>query len=180
MDVLSAIQSRRSIRNYQQKPIEAEKIEQLIASGNNAPHVGYFQISVIENPDVQKEINDRALLFYKTSGNTFLMGRAAIEGFQPLYGAPLLFVFSGPNGNPHNIANTSCAATNVTIAASALGLGSCYITAPILVIKNDSGLLKKMGIPIGFFPICGVLIGYSSGDESSAPNPLVDNVNYCR
>jgi len=180
MDTLKAIELRRSIRSYLQKTVEDDKIEQLLAAGNNAPKVGYFHITVIENTDVLKEINDRALFSYKNSGDKLLMGRAAVEGYQPLYSAPLLFLFSAPMANPYNVANTSCAAANITIAATALGLGSCYILSPLLGIKGNGELIKKIGIPFGYSPICGVVVGYSSGDTLSSSNSIVDNINFCK
>jgi nitroreductase len=180
MDTLKVIELRRSIRSYQPKTVEADKIEQLLAAGSNAPQVGFFHISVIENTDVLKEINNRALYSYKNSGDKLLMGRAALEGFEPLYGAPVLFLFSAPNGNPYNTANTSCAATNITIAATALELGSCYIVAPLLGIKGNRELSEKIGIPFGFSPICGVIVGYSASNAVITPKPTTINVNYCR
>lgn len=180
MDTLKAIELRRSIRSYQRKPVEADKLEQLLAAGNNGPKVGFFHISVIENVDVLGEINERALYSYKSSGDKLLMGRAAVEGYQPLYGAPVLFLFSAPMANPYNIANTSCAAANITIAATALGLGSCYILSPLLGIKGNGELIEKIGIPFGFSPICGVLVGYSSGDTLSTSKSIVENINFCK
>lgn len=183
MDTLKAIKERRSIRSYQQRPIEAAKIEKLLQAGKYAPHVGSLHIAVIENTDVLKEINDRALESYKSSGDKLLMGRAACEGYRPLYGAPVLFLFSGPNGNPYNSANTSCAAMNLLIAATALELGSCYIVAPLLGIKGNNQLTEKMGIPFGFFPICGVVAGYTAEDAIPSPRPATDPsriITYCR
>lgn len=183
MDTFKAIEVRRSIRSYQQKTVEADKIERLLRAAKVAPHVGSFHIAVIENADVLKEINDRALESYKSSGDKLLMGRAAGEGYRPLYGAPVLFLFSGPNGNPYNTANTSCAAMNMLIAATALELGSCYIVAPLLGIKGNNQLTEKIGIPFGFFPLCGVVAGYTAEDAIPSPRSTTDPtqiITYCR
>ena len=180
MDTLKAIALRKSTRDYQQKPVEADKIEQLIAAANNAPKAGTFHISVIENADVLKELNDVTLHAMKNSGNEFLMGRAALEGYQPLYGAPLLFLLTAPDGGPFNAANASGAAANITIAATALELGSCYVVSPIFGLNGNSEMSGKIGIPAGFTPVCGVLVGYSAGDKFSTPKSTEDNVNYCK
>lgn len=180
MDTLKAIELRKSVRTYLPKPVEAEKIEQLLRAGNSAPKVGFFHISVIENPEVLKEINEQALVQYKNSGDKLLMGPAAVEGYQPLYGAPVFFLFSAPFANPSNEATTSCAVTSITIAATALGLGSCYIHSALLGIKGNPKLIEKIGIPFGLTPICGVVVGYSAEEPLPSPQSAEENVNYCR
>jgi len=180
MNTLEAIKTRKSTRSYQKKSVETEKIEQLILAANNAPKAGAFHISVVENPDIIKSLNDATLTGMKNSGNDFLVSRAALEGYQPLYGAPLLLLISAPESAPYNMANASCAAANITIAATELGLGSCYVISPLLGMGISPELGPKMGIPEKFEPVCGVLAGYSNGDAFATPKSSVNNVNYCR
>lgn len=180
MNTLEAISARKSIRSYHQKPVEADKIEKLVIAANSAPKAGKFHISVIESPDVMKSINDLALTAMKHSGNDFLVSRASLAGYQPLYGAPVLFLFSTPEGATYSEACTSCAATSLTIAATELELGSCYVVAPLLGIQEDLQLREKIGIPEGFAPICGVIIGYANGNAFESKEPKTNNVNYCK
>ncbi|AFL99716.1 MULTISPECIES: nitroreductase family protein [Desulfitobacterium] len=180
MDTIKAIGLRKSVRSYLPKSVEAEIINQLVRAGNSAPKVGFFHTSVIENPEVLKEINEEALVQYKNSGDKLLMGRAALEGYQPLYGAPVFFLFSAPFANPLKEATTSCAVTCITIAATSLGLGSCYIHSALQGIKGNSQLMGKIGIPFGLTPICGVVVGYSAEDSLPPYRSTEENVNYCR
>ena len=180
MNTLEAIGARKSTRSYHQKPVEADKIEQLIAAANNAPKAGAFHISVVENQDILKSVNDLALTAMKNSGNDFMVSRASLDGYQPLYGAPVLFLFSTPEGAPYSEANASCAATSLTIAATELELGSCYVVAPLLGIGAAPELGKQIGIPEGFVPVCGVIAGYANGNAFGTPKTKADNVNYCR
>lgn len=180
MNTLEAIGARKSTRSYHQKPVESDKIEQLIAAANNAPKAGVFHISVVENQDILKSVNDLALTAMKNSGNDFMVSRASLDGYQPLYGAPVLFLFSTPQGAPYGEANASCAATSLTIAATELELGSCYVVAPLLGIGAAPELGKQIGIPAGFAPVCGVIVGYSNGNAFGTPKAKTDNVNYCR
>lgn len=180
MDTLEAIKLRKSTRSYQQKPVEADKIEQLLAAANNAPKAGTLHISVVENTDVLKELNDATLIGMKNSGVEFLMSRAALEGYQPLYGSPVLFLLTAPKDAPYNTASASCAATNITIAATALELGSCYVISPLLGLNGNSELSGKIGIPEGFSPICGVLVGYNAGEAFSTSKSIAYSVNYCK
>ncbi len=180
MNALEAIKARKSIRKYKQNPVEADKIEQLSAAANNAPKAGTFHISVVENKDVLNLLNDAALTAMKNSGNDFLISRASLEGYQPLYGAPVLFIISAPKGAPYNQNNASCAAANMTIAATALGLGSCYVITPVLGLQAKPELVGKISIPEGLEPVCCVLAGYSDGNAFETPKSAVNNVNYCK
>ncbi|MGE4272293.1 MAG: nitroreductase family protein [Desulfitobacterium sp.] len=181
MDTLMAIDLRKSVRNFLPKPVEAEIITQLVRAGNSAPKVGFFHITVIENSEVLKEISEQALVQFKNSGDKLLMGPAAVEGYRPLYGAPVFFLLSAPLASPSKEATTSCAVTCITIAATALGLGSCYIQSALLGIKGNPKLIEKVGIPFGLTPICGVVVGYSAEESLTSPRyrSTEDNVNYC-
>lgn len=179
MDALEAIAQRKSTRSYLTRTVEADKVDALVAAANNAPKASAIMITVIENADVLGEIDEAALTAMRNSGNDFLMSRAAMQGYRPVYGAPLMLILSAPENVKFGLADVSCAAANVTIAATALGLGSCYAVTPVMGI-GASGLTGKIGIPEGHEPLCAVLLGYADGDAFSRPRELVDNVNYCR
>lgn len=180
MNTLEAIQARKSTRCYKQNPVEPEKIEQLITAANSAPKAGILHISVVENQDVLKALNDETLITMKNSGNDFLVSRASLEGYQPLYGAPVLILFSAKEGAVYMEANASCAATNVTLASTGLGLGSCYVISPLLGIKAHPELGRQIGIPEGFIPICGVLSGYANGNAFESQRSITNTINYCK
>ncbi|PWJ46413.1 nitroreductase family protein [Faecalicatena contorta] len=180
MNTLEAIGARKSTRSYQQKPVEEDKIEQLLIAANNAPKAGVLHISVVENQEVLKCINDLALKGMKNSGNDFMVSRASLDGYQPLYSAPVLFVFSMPEGAPYREATASCAATSLIIAATELELGSCYVVTPLLGIGSSPKLRKEIGIPEDFTPVCCAIVGYADGNAFEAPKSQSKNVNYCR
>lgn len=180
MNTLEAIKARKSTRRYKHSPVEQEKLEQLVTAAHNAPSACTFHLSVVENREVLKTLNDAALAAMKASGNDFLISRASIEGYQPLYGAPALLLFSTPKGAAYSEATASCAAANVTVAATELGLGSCYVIAPLLGLGTVPALSGPIGIPEGFAPVCGVLVGYADGNAFGVPKGSEEHVNYCR
>lgn len=182
MSALTAIQARKSVRAYTDRSVEEEKLETVLQAGNCAPIHGRLHMTVIENPLLLNEIDTVTLNKMKHSGNEFLMQRASIEGYHPLYGAPVLVLLSAPNGNDSfgfNMANAACAAENMLIAATELGLGSCFIMSAMMAFA-DSKLLQKTGIHEGFVPLCGVLLGYGSGTGPAEERTKKDNINYCR
>ena len=178
MDALKALEVRKSVRSYQQRPVEAGKLDTLLKAANNAPKAGEFHITVVLNPEMLSEINDKALAIMKSSGNEFLMQRAALPGYQPLYGAPVLLIFSAPDANHYSKANVSNAATCAIIAATAMDLGSCYVVTPTMPLNEDAALARKVGVPEGLKPMCGVLVGYQDGEKFATIRTMEDNINY--
>lgn len=179
MDTLQAIASRKSVRQYSDRAVEAEKLEKILATGNKAPNAGPFQMTIVEDKTFLKQINDTALEAMKNSGNEFLMSRAALPGYRPLYGAPVLVVLSAPPG-PYAQTNTACAATNLCLAATELGLGSCFVITPTFALTEGSELLSKLSLPPDFIPQCCVLLGYHGGDAYQTERAVPDNINYVR
>jgi nitroreductase len=179
MNTLDALQKRKSIRGYLDKTVEKEKLNLILKYGNKAPNAGPFQMSVITNKEILKTINDTVMDIMKSSDNDFMKMRSSIPGYQPLYGAPMLIVLSAPKEG-FGAANTANAVTNMCIAATELGLGSCFVIAPLMVLDGTNELCKKIGIPEGFTPMCGMLLGYAS--ENQIPGkPYVEdysNINY--
>ena len=182
MQLLNAIARRKSVRTYAPKTVETEKIEMMIKAGNLAPVFGRFHMTIIENQQLLQEVNDATLDMMKHSGDDFLEKRAAAEGYNPLYGAPVFIILSAPNGNDSNgfnMANVSCAAENMIIEATELGLGSCFVMGPMHVFANPD-LAKKVKIPEGYAPLVGVLAGYPLQDLESNKRNIPDNVTYLK
>lgn len=182
MQVLNSIELRKSIRSYTIKAIEKEKMEAIIKAGNLAPVFGKIHMTVIENLQLLREINDVTLHMMKHSGNEFLEKRATTEGYNPLYGAPAMIVLSAPNGNDSNgfnMANVSCAAENMIIEATALGLGSCFVMGPMIAFANQE-VIKKIEIPKEYIPLVGVLVGYPSENLTKNARTISNNVSYLR
>jgi nitroreductase len=175
MDAIKAIESRKSTRDYIAKPVDGNLLDTLIKAGRSAPKAGGFHISVITNADTLKHIDDKTLSIMK-NGTGFMKERAELEGYRPLYGAPVLFLISSQD-IPFKETNAASAATTITIAATALGLASCYVVSATLAFKDDEPLQKLVGIPEGFSPVCGVLIGYGGGEKFSNPKVHEITVN---
>lgn len=169
METMRALASRASVRGYRGDVVEREKLERIANAGNRAPNAGPMRFTVIADRGYLKEINDATLRAMKESGNAFLMERAAIPGYQPLYGAPALILVSAPPEGyfQHNAA---CAATAMTLAATDLGLGSCYVVSPTLVLDGANGLSSRLSLSAGYVPVCGVLVGYAGGEAPPAPH----------
>ncbi|MDR3346640.1 MAG: nitroreductase family protein [Campylobacteraceae bacterium] len=178
METLKALEGRKSWRSYTPKDVEQEKLEKVVAFANKAPNAGEFQVTVVRDKKLLQKINDETLLAMKNSGNSFLVSRASIEGYQPLYGANVFVVFSAAKSGYYQV-NTATAATAVTIAATDFGLASCFIITPTLILDGKDELSKQLNLKEGFVPVCGVVLGYGEEKNNfSRERAIPQNINY--
>ena len=182
MDISEAIAKRKSVRAYLDKSVVDDDLEKIVEAGRWAPNSGPFQISVIRNAGLRQKINDRTLDAMVHSGNEFLQQRASLPGYQPIYGAPVLILLSGPADAPHSQRNTALAAENMLLEATVLGLGSCYLFTPTLALNGESNrdLAQEAGIPDGYALQCAVIVGYAAAEDKFTVGERIrkGSVNY--
>lgn len=186
MSTFEAIRNRKSVRSYQARPVEKEKIKAIAEAGNMAagtPMAGKVYFSVITNADVLKSIVDGSKAVMAKSGNPMLEKIAQNQGFNPIYNAPVAVVISTDKADNSNTAamaraNAACAGENMLLAATELGLGSCYLESPTLAFHiPDIATVAK--IPETAQPQAVIVFGYT---DDTAPhkeypsNP--DNIFY--
>ena len=111
---LSLVQKRRSIRQYQDKPVEKEKIELLIEAALRSPSSRGF------NPWEFIVVTDRDLLAK--------LSKAKPHGASFLKNAPLgIVVCADPEKCDVWVEDASIASIFLHLAAESLDLGSCWI-----------------------------------------------------
>lgn len=138
MEALEAIMTRRSTRNYQDKPVEQDKLDKILEAGRQAPSGGNNQTShlfVIRSREVLDRLigmTEKAFARVDTDENTYASLRHAVEaskkgGYVFCYNAPVLIAVANRKDYGNNIADCSCVIENMMVAANALDLGSCWI-----------------------------------------------------
>lgn len=171
MDVFEAILSRRSIRKFQAQPVAQEKIDALVAAAFNAASAfGERSWHVVV-------MRDRARL-------------DAIPEFHPhakmLLEAPLgMAVCTDLKRDVHRpgmgywIQDCAAATQNILLAATAQGLGSCWIGIHPRPERKEA-LRKLLGLPDHIEPFCVIALGYPNeiGHPPDACGP--DRVHYDR
>ncbi len=179
MEAMEAILKRKSVRSYKQEAPTDEQLKALADAGLSGPGGGAVHLSVVQKADLIKRINDITKAAMLASEG-FAKERASLPGYEPLYGAPVLMLFSAPDQN--GLANCACAAENVLIAATGLGLGSCFLMSIKSAFSGSEGpeLLKQCGVPEGYTVCCGVIAGIGDGDKFSSANRKVRTVNYVK
>jgi hypothetical protein len=135
MNVLRAIRERRAVRDYTTEPVSAGMIHQLISSASWAPSAMNEQpchFTVITDQELLDDISAKAkvwLLKYIPSMPHSGLFRDLLndEKFHLLYNAPALIIISAPAKGQWTIEDCALAAQNMMLAATGLGLGSCWI-----------------------------------------------------
>lgn len=180
MDTLEAILKRKSVRSYKNEQISEAELKALVDAGMSGPGGGAVHLSVIQKGDLIQRINDITKNAMLNSGVEFSVQRASLPGYEPIYGAPTLILLSAPD--PNGAVNCACAAENMLIAATALGLGSCFLMSIRAAFggENSAALLADCGVPAGNVVCCGVIAGYQDGDRFSSSNRKVRTVNYVK
>src|SRR5512137_65001 len=167
MDVSKAIVTRKSVRAYDDKPVPTDLLKKIIEAGQWAPNAGPIQISVIQNAGLRQRINNRAKDAMVHSENEFARQRAALPGYEPIYGAPVLILLSAPADAPFGTANTALVAENMLLEATGLGLGSCFLVSPTRALngENNHDLAREAGVPKGYTMQCAVIVGYAAAEN---------------
>ena len=158
-DAITAILTRRSIRDYTSHPVPEETIELLLKAGTSAPSAMNERSSefvVINDRKILDEIhslNTKRLQLKKATVAILVCGNQAKEkkeglGFWVLDGA--------------------VASENILIAANALGLGAVW-TAIYPFQDRILKVQKLLNLPEPVIPLCIIPIGYPA--ERNMPNP---------
>ena len=134
MDVMEAIRSRRSIRSWQKKPIEAEKLQRVLEAGRLAPSANNRQpwrFVVVTDEGLRKQL-------IKAASDQTFVGQAPVV----LVGCAVetdRVMTCGQHCYPIDLA---IAMTSMTLAAVAEGLGTCWIGA-----FHEDQVKSVLGIP---------------------------------
>ena len=149
-ELIYSLKSRRSIRKYQKKNVEREKIEKIIEAGRytptgkNAQDVSYIviekDISILENEGIKiykrlVKVGRFISRFIKLPIN--LKNLNLKEGFL-FHGAPALILVISPNAS-----NASLASMSMELMAESQGLGTLYIGL-FTIVANKSKRIKTM------------------------------------
>lgn len=173
--VLDNIYTRRSVRNFTEKEIPDEIIEEIIRAGTYAPTAVNRQpwrFVIVKDKQLMADCSERARtgyirLFKDAPGREGFVRWLSNPKTDMFYGAPLLIlIFSAPDAvNEHDCA---LAAQNMMLAAWSLGLGSCWIGLAG-ALGSDKEFLKKIRVPDTHKLIAQLIFGYPSKSNLHAP-----------
>jgi nitroreductase len=169
MDVMEAIRTRRSVRNFQHRDIEEEKLRKVLEAGQLAPSARNLQerkFIVVKDASVRKRLAEAA------KGQMFVAE------------APVVIVACGTVcdyimacGQLAYPINVAIAVDHMTLAAVEEGLGTCWLGA-----FYEDQVKEILRIPREVRVVAMLVVGYPAGQvpESRGRKPLDEVVVFER
>lgn len=165
--VVETIMSRRSVRKYQEKPVEREKLELIVRCGINAPsgmNKQPWEVRVVDNAEF---INGLTGEFKKANPK-----QAESPDFKNMFrNAPAVIFIASPKDGSGQL-DCGLLGENMILAARSMGLGTCCLGGPIHFIKTDASAapyLKRLALPADYELLYAIGVGYP--DESPEAKP---------
>ncbi len=159
-EVLTKIQTRRSIRKFKPDMIPRDVLEQIVTAGTYAATGRNLQSPIILAV-TNREIRDRL-----SALNAAAMGASN----DPFYGAPVVLVVLADKSCRTHLYDGSLVMGNLMLAAHELGIGSCWIHRAKEEFDSPEGkqILADLGIEGDYEGIGNCILGYVDGDYPEA------------
>jgi len=187
---IEAINSRRSVRSYEQKPVPKDILNKIIEAGNQAPFTSMtrsqpWRFVVVENKEFKQKLLQTTLPFWKnaiggmkeTAPELYKMAMSIYEAIDdpkdPIYyNAPvIIFVIGAAN----NALSCALACENIMIAATSLGLGSCYVGFGAMV-KGNAEIVQALELTKDDGVYGPILLGYPKVNPSAALTTALEGI----
>ena len=168
---LSILKKRRSIRKFHEKPVDPEKVDQLVEAALRSPSSGGknpWEFVVVTEPSIIQQLSKS-----KAHGSSWMRN------------APLAFVVCGdPETSDVWIEDTSIATTIIHLAAASMGLGSCWIQIRQRAHNDaksaETYIQELLNIPSRLKILTMIAIGYPDEEKAGHPKSelFFDKVSY--
>jgi len=166
MDVFEAIQQRRSVRSWQDKPVEDGKLEQVLEAARLAPSASNRQewrFVAVRDAELRRALTEAA------NGQGFV-GQAPVV----IAACAVEHDHIMSCDHPCYLIDVAIAVDHMTLAARELGLGTCWIGA----FKQDK-VRDVLGIPETVEVVTLLPLGYPTVWPDAKPRkPMEETVCY--
>ena len=156
-EVLNCLETRRSVRKYLPKQIADAELNAILEAGIYAPTAMGRQspkIVVLQKPEDVAELERM---------NAAVLGN---PDSHPFYGAPTVLVVFADSTIPTYVQDGSLVLGTMLLAASSIGLGSCWINRAKESFQSEEGkaLMRKWGLADTYEGIGICILGYVKGE----------------
>ncbi len=170
MDVLIAIERRRSVRAFTNQNVPEELVEKLIDAGTRAPSAGNLQpweFIIIREPQTKQRLVMAALEQKFIEEAPIVIVVCANEARSSIgYGTRGKTLYC--------IQDTAAAIQNIHLAAHSFGLGTCWIGA-----FKENSVRQILQIPYGIRPVAIIPVGYPEKTPSPRHRrPISEVIHY--
>ncbi len=145
---LRTLLSHRSIREYKDKKVEEEKIEDIVEAGMQAPFVSQMYSVIMEKE--KENIPFDAPILFTICVDVYKIKKVMEKRDWELVTNDLTLLIFG-------IQDAAYMAQNMVVAAESMGLGTCYLGSPVMTARH---LKEKYNLPEKVFPVVQLVVGY--------------------
>ena len=162
MQLMQAIRARRSIRKFQDRPIEDETLLAVLDAGRLAPSAKNMQdwrFIVVRDETARRKL------------------AVAARGQQFVAEAPVVIAACGTSdlvmtcGQPAYAIDVAIALDHMTLMAASLGLGTCWIGA-----FYEEQVRALLGVPDGVRIVALLPLGYPAEEPFARPRKPLDEI----
>ena len=172
--VIEAIEARRSVRAYKDTPVEHEKLELLAKCGVLAPSAmnkQEWEVRIVEN----KEWIDGATAAYlKAVEGTDKAKYMLTPTFKNIFRNGSAVIFVGAPDGLFSGENVGCMAENIMLAATELGLGTCFLGSVQMMFAEPAmaEYLQSLGFSEGYKLRYALAVGYPDEAPEAKPRDM--------
>ena len=172
--VIEAIEARRSVRAYKDTPVEHEKLELLAKCGVLAPSAmnkQEWEVRIVEN----KEWIDGATAAYlKAVEGTDKAKYMLTPTFKNIFRNGSAVIFVGAPDGVFSGENVGCMAENIMLAATELGLGTCFLGSVQMMFAEPAmaEYLQSLGFSEGYKLRYALAVGYPDEAPEAKPRDM--------
>lgn len=173
MNTIDAIYTRRSVRKYQDKPVDKATVEKLLDATVQSPSAMNAQpwtFCIIQDADLLLDISNRTKAYLLS----ILEQRPLLEKYRSAFESPdfnifydastLVIICAKPGESPDPVTDCCLAAENLMLAAHDFGLGTCWIGFARAYF-NLPEAKQSAGIPDEYTVTAPIIVGYPDGES---------------
>lgn len=174
-EVINAIMSRRSIRQYHAMPVARDTMMQIMTCGINAANgqnKQSWEVRIVDTPEMMQKIQDLMV-----AGNAELQPEM-LRGC--MRGAPVMTFIARDLNYDFSAYDCGLLAGNMMLAAQSMGVGSICLGSPVRFINdaaNSQEILALLGFSEGYELSLCVGFGYAN-EAPAAKSRDINKVKY--
>lgn len=159
------LETRRSVRKYNDKKVKKEDIQEIVKAGQLAPN------GMNRQDNIFVVVQDKDVVSQLSKLNASVMGK----DMDPFYGAKTMVIVFSNSQNPTYMEDGACAMCNMMNRAHELGIGSCWIHRAREVFSMDEAkaFRDKWDLPEYYVGIGNCVLGY---DDVSKEKEITSKV----
>lgn len=163
MDVLEAIATRYSVRGYKPDPVDEELLTKVLEAARQAPTAANrqpFRVVVIQTKGREEELA-------RVYGRRWFTSAPLVLGVVAVPGE----AWRRMDDKPYDEVDAAIAMDHLVLAATALGLGTCWVAA-----FDPAAAREVLGLPDDVEPIAFTPLGYADKARAATGRRPLDEL----